>query len=92
MRNTAVSLVDGVGAGMETTVVVRASGGRTIERSVHCPRGEPENPMSWEEMRAKFTEWSERAIGASRTAEVVEQVSSLEELASVRELTANLGG
>jgi len=92
MQRTNVELVDGMGAGMETSVSVRASDGRRFERFVQRPKGEPENPMSWEEMRAKFTEWSERAIGPSRTAQVIDQVSSLERLDSMRELTANLGG
>lgn len=92
MQRINVELVDGVGAGMETSVSVRASDGRRFERFVRHPKGEPENPMSWDEMRAKFTEWSERAIGPSRTAQVIEQVSSLEALDSMRELTANLGG
>ena len=92
MRCTRVELAEGVGAGMETSVAVHASGGRTFERFVPHPKGEPEHPMSWEEMRAKFTEWSERAVGRSRTDEVVEQVSGLESLDSMRELIANLGG
>ena len=91
MQRTNVELADSIGAGMETSVVVRASGGRTIERFVPFPKGEPENPMSWEEMQAKFTEWSGPVVGQPRSAEIIEQVSSLDSLSSMRELTANLG-
>ena len=91
MQGSSVRLVDGVGAGMETSVAVRTSGGRVIERSVSYPKGEPENPMSWEEMQAKFTEWSAPVIGEERARKVIEQVSSLESLSSMRDLTAGLG-
>ena len=47
--------------------------------------------MSWEEMQAKFAEWSGPVVGQSRSAEIIEQVSSLDSLSSMRELTANLG-
>ena len=47
--------------------------------------------MSWEEMQGKFTEWSEPAIGAKRTAQVAELVGSLEALNSIRDLTVHLG-
>ena len=91
MQNTTVRLVDGIGAGMGTSVVVKASGGRSIERSVPFPKGEPENPMTWEEMKGKFSEWSAGVIGSARSESVIEQISSLESLESMRELTGNLG-
>ncbi len=91
MKEVSVRLVDDVGAGMETSVVVRVSGGRSIERFVPFPKGEPENPMSWSEMQAKFTEWSAPVIGEGRAASVTERVSGLESLASMQELTEILG-
>ncbi len=91
MQASSVSLADGIGAGMETAVVVRASGGRRIERSVSFPKGEPENPLSWDEMQEKFTEWSAPAIGEERARQVIEQVSALETLPSMRGLVETLG-
>ncbi len=91
MQRTSVTLDERVGSGMESFVSLRTADGRVIERTVPYPKGEPENPMSWEEMQAKFTEWSEPAIGAARAAQVIESVASLESLASMSELTANLG-
>ena len=91
MQRTSVTLDERVGAGMESAVAVRTADGRVIERAVLFPKGEPENPMTWEEMQAKFTEWSEPVIGAARTAQVIECVASLDSLDSVSSLTANLG-
>ena len=91
MQRTSVALDERVGAGMESVVAVRTADGRVVERTVAYPKGEPENPMTWDEMQAKFTEWSEPVIGASRAAQVIERVASLESLASMSELTANLG-
>lgn len=90
MQRTSVTLDERFGSGMESIVSLRTADGRVIERTVPYPKGEPENPMTWEEMQAKFTEWSEPAIGAARAAQVIQSVASLESLASMSELTANL--
>ena len=91
MQRTSVTLDERVGAGMESVIALRTTDGRVIERSVTFPKGEPENPMTWDEIQAKFTEWSEPVIGAERAAQVIGSVASLESLASMSELTANLG-
>ena len=91
MQRTSVTLDQRFGAGMESIISLRTADGRVIERNVPYPKGEPENPMTWDEMQAKFTEWSEPVIGAARSAQVIESVASLESLSSVSELTANLG-
>ena len=91
MQRTNVTLQERFGSGMESIVSLRTADGRTIERTVPYPKGEPENPMTWDEMQAKFTEWSEPVIGPGRAAQVIESVASLESLSSVSELTANLG-
>ena len=91
MQRTSVTLDQRFGSGMESIVSLRTADGRTIERTVPYPKGEPENPMTWDEMQAKFTEWSAPVIGAERAAQVIESVASLESLSSMSELTANLG-
>jgi 2-methylcitrate dehydratase PrpD len=91
MQRTNVTLQERFGSGMESIVSLRTADGRTIERTVPYPKGEPENPMTWDEMQAKFTEWSEPVIGPDRAAQVIESVASLESLSSMSELTANLG-
>ncbi len=91
MQRTSVTLDARFGSGMESIISLRTADGRTIERNVPYPKGEPENPMTWEEMQAKFTEWSGPAIGVERAAQVIESVASLESLSSMSELTANLG-
>ncbi len=91
MQRTSVTLDQRFGSGMESIVSLRTADGRTIERTVPYPKGEPENPMTWDEMQAKFTEWSAPVIGAERAAQVIESVASLQSLSSMSELTANLG-
>ena len=91
MQRTSVTLDQRFGSGMESIVSLRTADGRVIERNVPYPKGEPENPMTWDEMQAKFTEWSGPVIGAERAAQVIESVASLQSLASMSELTANLG-
>ena len=91
MQRTNVTLDASFGAGMQSAVAVRTADGRVHERFVPYPKGEPENPMTWDEMQGKFAEWSEPVIGPSRAAQVVEQVALLESLPSMRDFAANLG-
>lgn len=87
---TSARLVPGIGAGMRSVVTLRTRDGMQHQREVSYPKGEPENPMTWEEMQEKFTEWSEGIVGASRARNVVDQVGALETMISMHDLTANL--
>ena len=75
---------------MGSRVEVVAAGGRRTRRAVPLPKGEPENPMSWDEMEAKFTEWADGVIGPEKAGAVVKAIGGLEGLGSIRELTDDL--
>ncbi len=75
---------------MAARVEVRA-GAVDEDRLVVSPRGEPDSPLSWDELVAKFDELAGVAYGAPRRARAVELVRALDRLGDVRDLTAALG-
>lgn len=59
-------------------VSVKERNGRTHERINDCAKGEPGNPMTWEETVAKFHDLAAAALDEKTRAQVVDQVASLE--------------
>ena len=55
---------------------IRLSSGEEFEASVRYPKGDPQNPLSWEEMAEKFRALAGGALGAGRCEEVIRQVST----------------
>jgi 2-methylcitrate dehydratase PrpD len=69
-----------------STVAVETDA-KTHKRTVEFPRGEPENPLSWEELVGKFDDLVEPILGARAATRVREAVADVESR-SVRDLTA----
>ncbi len=75
---------------MAALVEIEAAGVR--ERRVATgPRGEPDSPLGWDELIAKFENLAGIAYGPVRLNRIVEIVRALDELPDVRILTAELG-
>ena len=66
--------------------------GRTLRSDVQYPLGEPENPLSWEQLEDKFRLITSPLLSTSRQNEIVTAVRSLEEMEDVRELAWLTGG
>ena len=77
-------------SGMESSTTIVTRDGRRLAQEVPLPKGEPENPMSQEEMEAKFDAWAEDALGPQKKQAVSRQVGDLENLGGLAELTRNL--
>jgi 2-methylcitrate dehydratase PrpD len=60
-------------------------------RTARSPRGEPDAPLGWDELIAKFDGLAGIAYGPVRRSRIVELVRGLGKLGDVRELTAELG-
>lgn len=72
--------------------LVEVDAGTVHERRlVPSPRGEPDSPLGWDELIAKFDDLSAVAYDAQRRARIVDLVRRLDELDDVRTLTAELG-
>lgn len=76
---------------MTTIIEITLTGGRTISGRADFGKGSPANPMSYEEVADKFRECAAFSRWPSdRTERVIDMVKGLEDLPSVRELTALL--
>ena len=64
--------------------------GRTMRSELTYPKGDPENPVTWDEMRTKFNVLSAPIIGSQRQQEIMSTIDNLEQLDDVRQLASLL--
>ena len=69
---------------------VRTSNGRTMRSELTYPKGDPENPVTWDEMRTKFNLLSASVISSQRQKEIISAIDSLEQMDDVRQLASLL--
>ncbi len=65
--------------GMANRVVVKVSGGREFAAEVDVPKGHPKNPMTTEDIEAKFRRLVEGKLGEKRAREALRRLWKLEE-------------
>jgi 2-methylcitrate dehydratase PrpD len=73
--------------GVSCRMMVSLRDGRTLTSQVDYPKGSIQNPMSDEEMRAKFDSLAVPVIGEKRASSLAERVMDVENVADVSELT-----
>jgi len=56
-------------------VVIELENGQRHEKFVRFPKGDPENPLSWDEMTAKFRSLAEPVLSATRCNDILEALS-----------------
>jgi 2-methylcitrate dehydratase PrpD len=82
-----VELVSDAGlSGVQAIVDVEMKAGATLTARCDEPKGTPENRMTRAEIEAKFRKGAQGRLGAAQVDSVVETISRLEELSSVRAL------
>ena len=62
--------------------------GRTLRSEITFPKGDPENALTWEELKQKFTTLSGSVISEEQQQRVFEAVEDLENTSDVRELAS----
>jgi 2-methylcitrate dehydratase len=67
-------------------VTVRLRDGREFTDQVLYPKGNPGNPMTEDEFKAKFMDMAERVLGASQGEELYARARDLAAVADVSEL------
>jgi 2-methylcitrate dehydratase PrpD len=55
-------------------VAILLDDGRTYEKFVRYPKGDPENPLTWDEMAAKFRTLAGRVLPADRCDSIIDQI------------------
>jgi 2-methylcitrate dehydratase PrpD len=66
------------------TAKIVTNHGKKYSAKVEYPKGDPENPLSWEELIAKFHELSSGIFDKNQRAKIVEQVRNLEKIQDFR--------
>jgi 2-methylcitrate dehydratase PrpD len=69
---------------------VLTTGGRTLRSESAYPKGDPENLVTWDEMKEKFNLLSSPIIGPDRQKEIISAIESLDQMSDVRQLAALL--
>jgi 2-methylcitrate dehydratase PrpD len=82
--------VDALVPAMAASVEIDA-GALRLRRLSAAPRGEPHDPLSWDELTAKFNELAAIAYGVSRRTRIVDLVRRLEHVDDVATLLSELG-
>jgi 2-methylcitrate dehydratase PrpD len=57
-------------------VVIEFAYGRHYEKFVRYPKGDPENPLTWDEITAKFRGLAGAVVSAERCDEIIEAIST----------------
>jgi 2-methylcitrate dehydratase PrpD len=67
-----------------TGVKVELTDGKEFEKVVRFPKGDPENPLSWQELAVKFQSLAMRVFPQSRCQEIVHAVSDINHSTAIR--------
>ena len=71
-------------------VTIRMKNGRTYTRLVDHPRGDPENPLTENELTAKFRQMSMPVLGEKKTDEATRRILALQDESDVSDLVRSL--
>ena len=83
---------DWQGGSRPCRVRLHLKGGRTLEKLVKISKGNPEIPLSQEELRAKFRDCAQLSLDDDAIERAIDMLENLDRLASITELTGVLAG
>lgn len=67
-------------------VQVRLTNGKHFEKRVRYPKGDPENPLTWQELSSKFHSLATHVFPKSRCNQIVSSVKQMKSPADLREI------
>lgn len=70
------------------SVVIQLKSGQRLEKFIRYPKGDPENPLTWDEMAAKFRALAGRVLSRERCEEIIAGVRG-EDFAKLPALSAS---
>ena len=74
-----------------TLVTIQTKGPRSLSQRVDYPKGDIKNPLSWEELIARFNAHSEPAFTPPVQTQIVNTVQELQDLDDMNQLTTLIG-
>jgi 2-methylcitrate dehydratase PrpD len=69
-----------------SNVQIHLTNGKQFEKFVRFPKGDPENPLNWEELSAKFTSLAVRVLPRARCEQICHQVREIDPSAPLRDI------
>lgn len=72
--------------GIPNNIIIKTTDGRTVSKKVTYPRGHAGNPMTDDEVVAKFNRQADGIVGSATAQRIVEQCMNFEKLADVTAL------
>jgi 2-methylcitrate dehydratase PrpD len=67
-------------------VSVHLTNGKHFEKYVRFPKGDPENPLTWQELSAKFHSLASRVLPTTRCDQIIDSVKEMNSAAELRNL------
>ncbi len=64
--------------------------GRQVQQRVDVPKGDPQLPLTWDELVAKFRDCAAGILTDSQTEAAVQQIDQFEALPTLQQLMTNL--
>jgi 2-methylcitrate dehydratase PrpD len=71
---------------LANTVSIKLKDGREVSNEVKYPKGDPQNPMSWEETAEKFRDCTKEILSSAEAEDVIQMLGKLESLTDVADL------
>jgi 2-methylcitrate dehydratase PrpD len=72
------------------TAEIKTKDGRTFSTRIDYPKGDPENPLSWDELIEKFNGLTSSIYSKARREKVIEQVRKVEGVGNLKQWTSIL--
>ena len=72
------------------TAEVKTKDGRTFSTRIDYPKGDPENPLSWDELIEKFNGLTSSIYSKARREKFIEQVRRIEGIGNLKQWTSIL--
>ena len=66
------------------TARIETRDGRILHHQIEYPKGDPENPLTWDELRNKFRDMVSTTLGENQMGTIIQYVNGLDQLPDVR--------
>jgi 2-methylcitrate dehydratase PrpD len=67
-------------------VQIEMANGEKFDKFIRYPKGDPENPLTWQELSAKFESLASRVFPKTRSAQIIQAIKEMELSSSPREI------
>jgi 2-methylcitrate dehydratase len=74
----------------ESRITVKLKDGRVLTKAAPYSRGWPEDPVAWDDVKAKYSQCAEDILSHAQVAETVDMIAGLERVNQVSELVRAL--